>query len=169
MLLDEALYLSRFQQLRRRPASRVTKLQKIHTKSVGFLAARFSRLLTSARGCATSRLGLHASSPAHADAPFTGTDLRDRPMTRVLSRPGPAPADDPLRIIAFTGVDGDDFAGQSVADAGDVNGGGVPDLIIGAFGADRGAFGNAGEAYIVFGEELRELATAGGVAELSLS
>ena len=43
-----------------------------------------------------------------------------------------------------------DYAGISVDGAGDVNGDGFADLIVGAAGGDDGG-GNAGEAYIVFG------------------
>jgi len=43
-----------------------------------------------------------------------------------------------------------DVAGWSVSSAGDVNGDGLDDLIVGAFGGDDGG-SNAGEAYVVFG------------------
>ena len=51
------------------------------------------------------------------------------------------------------GVDPVDLAGFSVASAGDINGDGYDDLIVGAHGADGSANGtlSAGEAYIVFG------------------
>ncbi|MEZ6061914.1 MAG: integrin alpha [Planctomycetaceae bacterium] len=48
------------------------------------------------------------------------------------------------------GIDIDDSSGVSVSGAGDVNGDGFDDLIIGAFLGDPGA-GNAGETYVVFG------------------
>jgi hypothetical protein len=52
-----------------------------------------------------------------------------------------------------------DRAGWGVSEAGDVNGDGFGDLIVGApFGADGGT--NAGEAYVVFGT-----ATGVGVAD----
>ena len=44
----------------------------------------------------------------------------------------------------------DDRAGQTVSSAGDVNGDGFDDLIVGAILGDDGG-GNAGEAYVVFG------------------
>jgi Ca2+-binding RTX toxin-like protein len=43
-----------------------------------------------------------------------------------------------------------DFAGYSVSSAGDVNGDGIDDLIVGATGGDDGGT-DAGEAYVIFG------------------
>ncbi|MCP4385473.1 MAG: hypothetical protein GY798_29345, partial [Hyphomicrobiales bacterium] len=45
---------------------------------------------------------------------------------------------------------GGDLAGRSVSSAGDVNGDGFDDLVLGAHHGDDGG-GNAGEAYVVFG------------------
>ena len=53
--------------------------------------------------------------------------------------------------FAFTGIDRYDNSGFSVSSAGDVNGDGYDDLIIGATGADPNEAFNAGEAYVVFG------------------
>src|SRR5439155_500287 len=49
------------------------------------------------------------------------------------------------------GVSGD-FSGSSVASAGDVNGDGFADLILGAGGADPGGKSHAGSSYVVFGK-----------------
>jgi Ca2+-binding RTX toxin-like protein len=51
-----------------------------------------------------------------------------------------------------------DYAGTSVANAGDVNGDGIDDLIIGAMGADPNG-SNSGAAYIVFGKTTAFTAT----------
>jgi len=49
--------------------------------------------------------------------------------------------------LVIRGMEAEGYAGWSVAGAGDVNGDGVADMVIGA----SGAAGNAGEVYIVFG------------------
>ena len=51
----------------------------------------------------------------------------------------------------LNGIDADDFSGFSVSSAGDVNGDGYDDLIIGAYGADPGSDSRAGEAYVIYG------------------
>ena len=62
----------------------------------------------------------------------------------------------------LNGIDTDDFSGVSVSSAGDVNGDGYDDLIIGAIGADPGGESAAGETYVVYGG-----ANAPGMLELS--
>ena len=56
------------------------------------------------------------------------------------------------RGFAMVGAENGDRAGVSVSDAGDVNGDGIDDIIV---GAPRGTLGgsNAGRAYVVFGSE----------------
>ena len=49
------------------------------------------------------------------------------------------------------GVSGTDYSGFSVSAAGDVNGDGYGDVIVGAFGADPNA-ANSGSSYVVFGK-----------------
>ena len=50
------------------------------------------------------------------------------------------------------GIDAGDYSGHSVSSAGDVNGDGFDDLIIGAPGSDPGGDSRAGETYVVFGK-----------------
>jgi large repetitive protein len=45
-----------------------------------------------------------------------------------------------------------DFSGRSVSSAGDVNGDGLADLIVGADGSDPAAGTYAGRSYVVFGQ-----------------
>jgi FG-GAP repeat/FG-GAP-like repeat len=51
--------------------------------------------------------------------------------------------------FAINGITADDFSGRSVSSAGDINGDGIDDLIIGASGAPNGS--RSGQSYVVFG------------------
>ena len=51
------------------------------------------------------------------------------------------------------GIDAGDGSGATVSGAGDVNGDGIADLIIGAPSVDRNGKDNVGEAYVVFGRD----------------
>ncbi len=53
--------------------------------------------------------------------------------------------------FTITGIDADDMLGRSVSSAGDFNGDGIGDLIVGAYGGDPNGISNAGESYIIFG------------------
>ena len=66
--------------------------------------------------------------------------------------------------FVVNGIDASDFSGISVSGAGDINGDGVDDLIIGAYFADPNGNTDAGESYVVFGGSG---VGAGGTIELS--
>ncbi|MDG1210373.1 MAG: Ig-like domain-containing protein [Paracoccaceae bacterium] len=51
----------------------------------------------------------------------------------------------------LNGVAAGDLSGGSISAAGDVNGDGVDDLVVGAAGADPGAKDGAGSTYVIFG------------------
>jgi Ca2+-binding RTX toxin-like protein len=53
--------------------------------------------------------------------------------------------------FAINGIAALDQSGWSVSSAGDVNGDGFDDLIIGAYGADPNGINGAGQSYVVFG------------------
>ncbi|MHC0065416.1 beta strand repeat-containing protein [Nostoc sp. UIC 10890] len=65
--------------------------------------------------------------------------------------------------FVINGIDQDDFSGSSVSSAGDINGDGFDDLIIGALRADPNGQYVAGESYVVFGSN------SGFDAQLNLS
>ncbi len=70
--------------------------------------------------------------------------------------------------FVLNGIDVDDRSGLSVSGAGDVNGDGIDDLIIGAPGADPNGNSTAGESYVVFGARVPE-PTTGLLALLAIA
>jgi hypothetical protein len=68
--------------------------------------------------------------------------------------------------FVIKGIDAEDWSGYSVSSAGDINGDGVDDVLIGAYGADPNNT-HSGESYVVFG---RNAAVEGDfAAEFELS
>ncbi|TAN50404.1 MAG: hypothetical protein EPN21_09035 [Methylococcaceae bacterium] len=65
--------------------------------------------------------------------------------------------------MRLDGVAASDYAGFAVSTAGDINGDGFDDLLIGAYRADPGGISSAGSSYLVFGK------AAGFAASLNLS
>jgi hypothetical protein len=66
----------------------------------------------------------------------------------------PALGGDGSEGLILKGIDNLDYSGASVCGAGDVNGDGVADLIIGARRANANDKSDAGESYVVFGRPL---------------
>ncbi|MEH2259883.1 integrin alpha [Nostoc sp.] len=64
--------------------------------------------------------------------------------------------------FAINGINENDLSGRSVSSAGDINGDGIDDLIIGAYGADPNG-NSSGQSYVVFGKK------GGFDAQLNLS
>jgi hypothetical protein len=60
---------------------------------------------------------------------------------------------DGRRGFVLNGIAERDASARSVASAGDFNGDGLDDVVIGAFGADADGARDVGEAYVVFGRE----------------
>ncbi|MCP3993629.1 MAG: hypothetical protein GY722_00990, partial [bacterium] len=65
----------------------------------------------------------------------------------------------------FVGEAGDDYSGYSVSSAGDVDGDGNDDLLIGAYEADDGGGTGSGSTYLIFAAGLAALNSAGGATE----
>ncbi len=68
--------------------------------------------------------------------------------------------------VRLKGIDTDDGSGFGVSGAGDVNGDGFEDLLIGAYYGDPGGHSNAGETYLIYGSPLE--ISSGGVLDLSM-
>ncbi|HEY9692686.1 MAG TPA: hypothetical protein V6D15_10795 [Oculatellaceae cyanobacterium] len=66
--------------------------------------------------------------------------------------------------FVINGTASDDFSGRSVSSAGDVNGDGFDDVIIGANGADPAGVSSAGKSYVIYGSNLTGAVTQEGTA-----
>ena len=77
--------------------------------------------------------------------------MRRFPATFQLSSLLPEAGGDGTAGFVLTGINSYDHSGNSVSGAGDVNGDGIDDFIIGAYTADPNGDSEAGESYVVFG------------------
>ncbi len=68
----------------------------------------------------------------------------------------------PAQGFSIVGAAAYDHSGRSISSAGDVNGDGIDDLLIGAPDADPGGRDGSGEAYLIFGK-------AGGLGDIDLA
>ena len=66
--------------------------------------------------------------------------------------------------VRFDGIDEEDYSGFSVSSAGDVDGGGKDDILIGAWNASPGGKDYAGKTYLISGHTLDLAADGIGVA-----
>ena len=94
-------------------------------------------------GIALLALGLAGLAPPAVAQSF--------PAVFELSSLSPAAGGDGTEGFVLRGIDTRDSSGISVSNAGDVNGDGIDDFIIGAFQANPNGKNNAGESYVVFG------------------
>ncbi len=117
------------------------------------------------------------SGPRHALEPAVRRFLRARPPSylvrlvadrafalaaaALLSMAAAVQAEPPVNLadvvagnggFVINGIDPLDYSGFSVSGAGDVNGDGLADVVVGAWGADAAGNNRAGESYVVFGK-----------------
>ena len=97
-------------------------------------------------------LVLSLAAPAAAGGTRAAVAMAAYSATRATSLSGPAPAELGAGrvLIAPTGEGPGEQYGNCVADAGDVNGDGYDDVIVGAWTSDAAA-GDTGSAYVYFG------------------
>ena len=75
------------------------------------------------------------------------------PVLQLASLLPPAGGDGSTGFV-LNGIQTEEYAGFAVSDAGDVNGDGIDDLIVGARQAHPGGAEDAGSSYVVFGRDM---------------
>ncbi len=96
-----------------------------------------------------------------SSASFAAADAADGVADGIINADNVAAQDD---SYLFVGREIGDYAGRAVADAGDINGDGQVDLLIGARAADGGEF-DSGEVYLVSSSELDAADAADGTLD----
>ncbi|MEM8662818.1 MAG: hypothetical protein AAGF49_01690, partial [Pseudomonadota bacterium] len=72
----------------------------------------------------------------------------------------------PTEGVIINGIDPEDVAGWQVSSAGDVDGDGLDDILMGAWEGDLAGEEDAGEAYLITGAAIAEAARGDGVINL---
>ncbi len=78
---------------------------------------------------------------------FGSSDLPGAINLSALNNPSPTAA----AGIVINGIDMEDFSGNMLSTAGDINHDGIDDIVISAFLADPNGVSSAGETYVIFG------------------
>jgi hypothetical protein len=78
-----------------------------------------------------------------------------------------ADASNPTGGFVINGEAADSRSGHSVSSAGDVNGDGLDDFIVGAYGADPSGKSYAGKSYVVFGKANSSAINLSAIADAS--
>ena len=116
-------------------------------------------------GLADLLIGAHRAGP---NGSFSGASYVVFGRSTGQSGPFPASLDlfalDGTNGFRLNGVEADDFSGRAVSSAGDVNGDGIEDLLIGAYGASAYS---SGASYVVFGRDTARTGPFPGSLDLS--
>jgi hypothetical protein len=103
-------------------------------------AVRRAVLRGATAGCVARLAALALATACHVPLPALATPAPDSML-----------GGDGSEGFVLTGVNAFDLSGRSVSAAGDVNGDGIDDVIIGAFAGDPAGRTDSGESYVVFG------------------